>query len=203
MLLYFLAGTHPVGAGYFFYTVVMSELFTGIAASLQDPHARHAMMVHLPIAGALLAVPLTIALALTKFKNHGVRWSTVAVLFFAMVGAGLASGAGEEAISNVRIDTIGTLSPDAARALERHEGYGEGGWMWPALAMVLVGITSAKQPKLRICFGSAAVLAVLVVAGWATLAGHTGGVLVYEHGLGVPLPNSVPLPAAASGGAAE
>lgn len=42
---------------------------TSILESLNDPHARHAMMVHLPIAGSLLGLGLVVLLAAFRFNR--------------------------------------------------------------------------------------------------------------------------------------
>jgi len=73
-----------------------------------------------------------------------------------------------------------------SEALDRHENLGEGGWMWPTGVAVLLGLTFVRAPKVRLPAGLLALAAAVGVASWAALAGHTGGALVYEHGLGVP-----------------
>lgn len=160
-------------------------MFDSFMQTLEDPHARHAAFVHLPIVLCLLAPVAAIALAITRFRSRPTALVLVAVLLAGSLGAGLASGAGEDAYERVEDSTppLSTLEHDA---LEEHEELGEGGWMWPAGAAVLAALTLVPVPKLRLVAGGLTVAACLGVAGWATLAGHTGGRLVYEHGLGVP-----------------
>ncbi len=160
-------------------------MLDSLIQTLEDPHARHAAFVHAPIVLCLLAPVAAIALAITRFRHRPTGLLLIAVLLAASLGAGLAAGAGEEAYERVEESTppLTTLEHDA---LEKHEELGEGGWMWPAGAAVLAALTLVPVPKLRLVAGGLTVAACLGVAGWAAVAGHTGGQLVYEHGLGVP-----------------
>ena len=160
-------------------------MFDSFMQTLEDPHARHAAFVHLPIVMCLLAPVVAIALAVTRFRHRPTALVLVAVLLAASLGAGLASGAGEEAYERVE-DATPPLTMLEHDALEEHEALGEGGWMWPAGAAAIAALTLVPVPRIRLVAGGLTVAACLGVAGWASLAGHTGGQLVYEHGLGVP-----------------
>jgi len=152
--------------------------------TLQDPHARHAVLVHFPIVLSLVGFLLTAVLAATRFKNQTLRWVAVACFLAGSVGAGLAAGAGEE--SEEQIEDTQTLTAAEEAAISRHESLGEGGWMWPLGAGALVALTAVRKRKLQIGVGIAAVAAGAAVAGWVGWTGHTGGAIVYQHGLGVP-----------------
>lgn len=157
--------------------------------TLRNPHALHAAAVHLPIALTLLAAFLAVVwagLAAAKKPSAGLRWAAVTSLAFAAVGAGIAAGAGEEAMEAVSALSP-TLTPQAAADLDRHEDLGEGGWKWPAGAAVLLAAAGWVRPTRAAAVATVlAVAATLGVATWAGLTGHTGGRLVYTHGLGVP-----------------
>ena len=151
--------------------------------TLQDPHARHAVLVHFPIVLSLVGFLLTVVLAATRFKNQTLRWVAVACFLAGSAGAGLAAGAGEE--SEEQIEDTQALTAAEEQAISRHESLGEGGWMWPLGAGALV-----RKRKLQIGVGIAAVVAGAGVAGWVGWTGHTGGAIVYQHGLGVPARSS-------------
>lgn len=153
--------------------------------SLDDPHSRHAILVHFPIVlGALGLIPV-LALALRKFDS---RWGTaVCVLWFvgAMAGLGLAAGAGEEAYERVE-ETSPPLSQAEHDALEEHESLGEGAWLWAVPAVLFAGATVIPKKPIRVASGVGLIASAAVLSGFVGVAGHTGGKLVYEHGLGTP-----------------
>lgn len=165
-------------------------MLNDLLQSLNDPHARHAMMVHLPIAGSLLGLLLTFIWALTRFRSTGLG-SAAAVLFLCgSLGAALAARAGEAAADGVE----GTaLSAAEKQALESHEELGENGWIWPLIPAALIGlglIARTPEPKqvnrIRVAMGVLGLVGGVGVAGWVATTAHEGGKLVYTHGLGVP-----------------
>jgi len=161
-----------------------------------DPHARHAVLVHFPIVlGALGLLPV-IALAILRFKSR--VCSAVCVVWFAcaMVGLGLAAGAGEEAYERVE-STRPPLSQAEEAALEEHESLGEGAWLWALPAVLLAGVTLVPKTPVRLGAGILLIAAAGMLGGFVAVTGHTGGKLVYEYGLGVPLRGQAP--AAATG----
>lgn len=158
---------------------------TSILESFNDPHARHAMIVHLPIAGSLLGLALLALLAAFRFKPVGLRVAVTAVYAAITVGAVLAADAGEAAEENVE-HSVPALTSVEESALEAHEEAGEGAWVWLlAPAALSLGMFVPKK-KLRVIAGGATLLAAAASAGWISWTGHLGGELVYTHGLGVP-----------------
>jgi uncharacterized membrane protein len=157
----------------------------GILEALQDPHARHAMLVHLPIIlGGLGFIPAA-ALLLNKARNHWLR-ATVCVWFaLASLGAGLAAAAGEEAEEGVE-DRGAGLSAAEENALSRHESLGEAGWIWPLIPAGLVALTALPKVPVRLGASALAVVAGVGVSIWIVATAHGGGQLVYDYGLGVP-----------------
>jgi len=153
--------------------------------ALDDPHSRHALLVHFPIVlGALGLVPV-LALAVRKF-----RWpfaSAVCVAWFAaaMLALGLASGAGEDAYERVEA-SLPPLSQAEHDALEEHESLGEGAWLWALPAVVLAACTLVPRERVRVGAGGLLIAAAGALTGFVAVAGHTGGALVYQHGLGTP-----------------
>jgi len=153
--------------------------------SLDDPHSRHAILVHFPIVlGALGLIPV-LAFAVKKFDS---RWASgVCVVWFlgAMVGLGLASGAGEEAYERVE-SASPPLTQAEHDAMETHESLGEGAWLWAIPAVLFAGLTFIPKKPVRVVSGVGLLASAAVLSGFVAVAGHTGGRLVYEHGLGVP-----------------
>lgn len=152
--------------------------------TLNDPHARHAMLVHLPIVlGALGFLPVA-ALLLTRMRSKSLLGVCVVVFALASVGGWLAANAGEEAEHLVEERP---LSAAAKESLERHEGLGELGWVWPLVPLGVLGATVLVKPgRARMALGSAALAGALGVGVWVSLTAHEGGRLVYVHGVGVP-----------------
>lgn len=162
-------------------------MLANILDSLNDPHARHAMLVHTPIVlGSLGVVPL-IALAATKFRNVTLKVVCIAWFLVASGGAAMAINAGEAAEETVE----GGLAPAAALALEKHEELAENGWLWPLIPAALVGLTFIRKRTAAVAAGALAIAAGAGVAGWVALTAHEGGRLVYKHGVGVPAPGDV------------
>ncbi|HRQ73012.1 MAG TPA: hypothetical protein PLU35_08300 [Phycisphaerales bacterium] len=162
----------------------------GILETLQDPHARHAMLVHFPIVLALVGiVPLIIHLAM-KARSRGLGLALVAWYAAASIGAALAANSGEAAEEGVEALS---LTPAEQAALERHEELGENGWIWPLIPAAFAAATLVPRPRLRIAAGGLAIAAGAGVAVWVGATAHAGGELVYKHGLGVPARGAAPI----------
>lgn len=162
--------------------------------TLRDPVTRHAMIVHFPIVlGALAFVP-GVWWAIRGFKGRAQAVVCVIWLGAAAIGAALAANAGEAAAERVE---AAPLSGAAEAALERHEEGGEGLWAWPlagAGAFAVAGLV-AKKP-VRIGAACCGVALSLVTGALVARTGHSGGDLVYRHGVG---PNVVATVGAPSG----
>jgi len=165
-----------------------------------DPHARHAMVVHLPIAGSMLAILLTLAWAVTRFRATGLAVAAAILFVCASIGAAMAANAGEAAAD--RLEGAGLSTAEHA-ALEKHEELGERGWIWPLIPAALIGLgLTARAPvpkqvnRIRVALGAIGIIAGLGVGAWVASAAHEGGQLVYRHGLGVPARGAGPVAAA-------
>ncbi len=155
----------------------------GMLSSFADPHARHALLVHLPIVFGVLGIVPCLVFAVSGFKSKIARVVCIAWFAAASAGAGLAAGAGEEAAEGVE---SAALTPVEKAAIHEHEELGEGGWMWPLIPAVLVAVTLVPKKQVRVGAGVLAAAASVGVAVWIAQAAHLGGRLVYVHGLGVP-----------------
>ncbi len=95
-----------------------------ILESLNDPHARHAIMVHLPIAASVIGVGLLVLLAVFRFKPIELRLAVSGLYIAATIGALLASNSGEAAEENVE-RSVPALSA-VEESAEEHEEMGIG-----------------------------------------------------------------------------
>ena len=160
-------------------------MIESMAQSLEDPHARHALIVHFPIVLGVLAIIPALALAARRFKSRPLSITCVAWAIATTIGLGLASGAGEEAYERVEASSP-PLTATEHDALEQHESLGEGAWLWALPSLAFASATLIQKRPVRITAGALLIAANLTLAGFVTVAGHTGGKLVYTHGLGVP-----------------
>ncbi len=150
-----------------------------------DPHARHAFLVHTPLVlGALGVFPL-LGLAWRGFKSRPMR--IVCITWFILMSglAFMAEEAGEAAAGNL-LSLDPPMTGAEARAIEHHEELGEDGWIWPLIPGVLTALTFIPKRPIRLGAGILGVIAAIGVSAWVAVTGHAGGRLVYVHGLGVP-----------------
>ena len=160
---------------------------------LSDPQRLHALVVHVPIAGAVFGLLLVLVLCLTAGRSHGLRWGAVLVLGVSALASFYASKTGEDALAHqadVRRDTLGVtkfaLSEEADRHLAIHEQYaGYLGWTLTAAA-VFAAMSIVPRRGARSIMLTLALLTSVGGVGLVTIIGHHGGQLVYTHGVGVP-----------------
>ncbi len=160
-------------------------MFSAFMESWNDPHARHAVLVHLPVVfGALGLLPL-IALACTGFRSRTLKLVAVVWFLIASGGAALAANSGEDAEKSLK-SRLPALTEVEDKAIHEHEELAENGWIWPLIPAALVAITLLPPRGLRIGAGVLAIVAGGGVTGWIALTANAGGKLVYVHGIGVP-----------------
>ncbi|RMH24787.1 MAG: hypothetical protein D6693_09610 [Planctomycetota bacterium] len=171
-----------------------------------DPNARHAILVHVPIALSILGVLPAVALALTKFKNKTLLGVCVAWFAFAATGALFAEEAGEDAhdaIHEAAEHGGAALTEAQNHAIHEHEELGENGWLWPGLTAVVFAVGFIPKKRVAPIAGAVGIAASLGVLYWAAATGHAGGRLVYEMGVGAPSPGLTGAPAADRSGEAH
>jgi len=154
------------------------------------PDPLHPAVVHLPIALALL-VPLValFALAAARLGWLSVRgWAFVVLLQALLVASGwLAVETGEA--QEERVEKV-----VAERIIDDHHDRAER-FLWAA-AITLVAIGAGLAPGRAGSFARPFGFALsLGVAGLAADVGHTGGMLVYEHGAASAYTTEAPPPA--------
>lgn len=141
------------------------------------PDPLHPAVVHLPIALALL-VPLVALFALLAVRLGIVAvrgWSFVVLLQVLLVGsAWLALETGED--QEERVEKV-----VAERHIEEHEEAAE--WLLRAAVVGLLVIGAGLAPgRIGAVARPLGLVLSLAVAGAAARTGHSGGLLVYQHG---------------------
>ncbi len=142
----------------------------------------HAILVHFPIALAIIGVPLVLAVALTASDRLALRWASVATYLVVAASAYAAFWSGDRArelIPNTYPGAIWTL-------LETHEAMAATVWIGALItaALLLIGgvrFTWVRIPATTIAFVTSLITAVLV-----GITAHFGGQLVYKHSIGTP-----------------
>ncbi len=149
---------------------------------LTDPQMRHAVLIHLPIALAILGL---IPAALSFFTKLGKAPVIVTIalylLLIATAWGGVLSGESAE-------DQIGAPPYIVRMQVHDHEEAAEKIWYF-ALAATILGLGGLiKAPKVALTAKSLTLLAGVGAAGVTGYAAHLGGSLVYDYGIGTPNP---------------
>lgn len=151
----------------------------GTAMRLPDP--LHPALVHFPI--VLILIGAVLALAALALRNVWLVRSVAVVMALAAAGSLAAAWSGEE-----DEDAAERAGAAAEQVLEEHEEWGErtrNAAILTAIAAAAAALLFKRNPALA--RGSAGLTAALAVAAcWCVIeAGHYGGLLVYQHGVGV------------------
>lgn len=155
----------------------MNDLLEGLRQSLSDPVTRHAMLIHLPIAVAGLAIPFVAALPFIASRAAiAYRAILASIVFLTAVVAWQAGEAGEaaEPIVEARLRT-----DDARRILHDHEERGEKVAPLMAATAAMVAFTLIPRRGVRLAAGLAATAASLSTAMVVVIVAHDGGRLVH------------------------
>ncbi len=155
----------------------MTATLEGIGHTLADPVTRHAMLVHLPIAVSLLAIPFIAALPFIAGRRAtAYRLILSVVVFLTAVIAWQAGEAGEaaEPIVEARLRT-----DDARSILRDHETWGERVAPLMAATAGFVACTLLPRRGIRLTLGLVSTGAALGVAAVVVAVAHDGGRLVH------------------------
>ncbi len=155
-----------------------------ISQFFNDPHIRHAVLVHFPVVFGLLGILPLLALLMTGLKSKPVRIVCIAWFLLASGGAALAANSGEAAEHNLR-EQSPNMTQEERRAVHEHEELAENGWIWQLVPAALVLLTFPNKGAIRKTAFVVSCVAALGVAGWVGLTAHRGGRLVYDLGIGV------------------
>lgn len=141
------------------------------------PEPLHPAVVHFPI--ALLIVGAGFSLLAVIFR----RWAlpTALILVLGALGAVVAAQTGEE-----EEHRLPKLAGEVHEALENHEHAGERArnFSLVAAALAVLSVLVARWRMLTRILAAATAVAALMTAYHVAQAGHYGGALVYEHGIG-------------------
>ncbi len=139
----------------------------------------HPIVVHLPLALAVLVPPLALGLlALIRGGALPARAIGLATVFQALL-----VGSGVLALQTGEVDEEVVEAVVAEGVIEAHEEAAEQFVWGGALVLGLfVVATAAARRGAGLGLGLAAAAASVVVAGLAVRTGSAGGALVYEHG---------------------
>lgn len=160
----------------------MLPTFNDVLKSFEDPQRLHAIMVHIPIAVAVLGLILTLGVVLTGSKASGLRWTTIFIFLLGTLAALWASHTGEEAEEHLLIKPTGEVH----ELLEKHEELAEFFWVSLAVTGFLILLSTVRVTWFRSVTLVFALLASVVSVAWVGAIGHYGGELVYRHSVGVP-----------------
>ena len=146
------------------------------------PNPLHPALVHFPI--VLILLGTVVAVAAVMIRRWHLPWLAAVLLGMGALGAVAATWSGEE-------DAEGDKgrSAQAGQVLEEHEEWGERARNLALLAAA-AAVTAAMLRRFPKASTGVAVLTALAAVGASFCvaeAGHYGGKLVYEHGIGVNL----------------
>lgn len=162
----------------------MPETLSEILATFDDPAKAHAAMVHLPIAIAFIAPAFLLVAGLLPGRRR--MGSLIAMIAYAVLAIAtlVTIQSGESAY-----DTIGDVTAEIGTMAHDHGEMAERVWTWGAIGTALAAVGLFKEKKKLAIGGVWTALAFgLFTAGWTAVAAHRGGVLVYEHAVGIPEP---------------
>jgi uncharacterized membrane protein len=164
---------------------VVVDTFKSMLESLGDPQQRHAMMVHLPIAIAMLSAAGLLLFAIGRGRRTWLRRCCIVLYLLGGVLGLLTEKSGEAALDNL---DVSTMTAAALERIEAHESMGEQAWLYFLATAALTAMTAVrfKRRDLRTTALVLAALSGLVTAGYISAIAHHGGALVYVHGVGVP-----------------
>ncbi len=149
---------------------------------LDSPEMFHAAAVHLPVALAVIGLPLALLALLPTKAARPVRFAAAACYALLILSAVLATRSGENVLDLVP----NTLPAFVWADVNQHESMADKVWMFAAATSVLFVLSLLKHVAVRRTAAAFAATASVATLAWVIQVGHHGGTLVYEHGLGTP-----------------
>ena len=145
-----------------------------------NPPLWHAINVHLPLALGLLGVPLACAVAILRGRRGALRWGAVAFYVALVASAWFTTLTGEKAEEQLP----SVLPAGAWEQVNHHEWMARKVWLLATATALMLALSSLPRRWARQTFATLAVVASVTTATWVILTGHSGGVAVYQYGLG-------------------
>lgn len=151
--------------------------------SIPDP--LHPALVHFPI--VLILAGTAVAMVAVFLRRWHLPWLAAGLLLTGAAGAAAAAWSGEE-----EEESTGKLSARAEQILEEHEEWGDRTRNLAIVAGLLAAgaVVAGRSPKVARGLGIAAAVAGLAASYAVAEAGHYGGLLVYQYGVGVSAPGA-------------
>jgi uncharacterized membrane protein len=143
----------------------------------------HPAIVHFPIAAVAFYPWLELARNLARQRSLGI--AAMAMLGVGVVASMIASATGEAAY-DVAIDR-----GFSHEVLESHEEYAEA-LPWALIVVLALRLYLERRYGAAPLAGWVGFGLGLALTGYVLWVGHTGGLLVYDHGVGVRVPGIVP-----------
>lgn len=158
----------------------LSELFSAFS----NPQMRHAILGHMPIALAVLGIPLTLLSALLP-KNRTCRMMALVAFAVLAISAWMTVQSGEgahDAMNKV-------LTPEVYEEIEKHEEMAEKLWFFALAGVIMLAVADRfAKSAIRTSASWLAVLTASAASLWVAVTAHHGGTLVYTYGVGTPHP---------------
>lgn len=158
---------------------LLREVLTGFA----DAPSRHAALVHVPIALALLAPLLVVGLAFTRGRSPVLRRGALGAYALLVLTLLLAAWSGTGAKAE-----LGGIALEARERIRLHEWMARRAWIPALVALLALAGTAARARRASAVALALSVAAAPLSAGWIALVGHLGGTAVYAFGAGTPAP---------------
>src|SRR5688572_20739818 len=146
----------------------------------QNPAIWHAINVHLPITLAVLGLPLLCVVAITRGRHRALRWSTVALYAVVTVSAWFAAETGVGAMEALSA----SIPAAAAERVNFHEWMAQWVWVLAGVTTLLLLLANIPRRWARQTFTTLALIFSVTTVIWVMVTAHSGGVAVYDHGLG-------------------
>src|SRR4051812_6905009 len=156
----------------------------------KNPAVWHAINVHLPIVLAILGLPLVCLLAITRGKSRGLRWGVVFFYAAVTVAAWFTVQTGERAMGALPP----TISAAAAQRVELHERLAVKLPILAAATTFFLLLATIPRRWARQTFTTLGLVMSVLTAGWIAVTAHSGGLAVYDFGLGTVAMNAPPPP---------
>ncbi len=155
------------------------------------PDPLHPAVVHFPI--ALILVGFVGALVSMIWSRGCLPWFVAGILVLGASGAGVAFWTGGEA--GEQATGIVGFSHAAAVLLRQHDEWAERTLIVAGVAAVfaLAAAATGRWVNLSTGLRLATLLAAAAAAFCVFQTAHRGGQLVYQHGVGMKVPSTVPL----------
>lgn len=163
-------------------TSLLDTLVEPVVQLLDSPEMMHAAAVHLPVAIAVIGLPIALASLLPARLSFPIRWAGIVCYGLLMTVAYVATRTGEDALELVP----NTLPAYMWADINEHESMAERVWIFGAVTASLFLLSVVKAPRIRWTASALALIASMATLGWVIQVGHHGGTLVYKHGLGTP-----------------